>query len=90
MRCFENVAAHLADDGAFVVEAAVPAHINGLRENQYVDAEEIGVDEVWLDVAKLRPRLAAARGDARVAQRRGRRAPVPDRDPLLLTRASST
>ena len=55
VRCFENVAAHLADDGAFVIEAAVPAHINGLRENQYVDAEEIGVDEVWLDVAKYDP-----------------------------------
>jgi len=55
VRCFENVAAHLAADGAFVIEARVPAHINGLRENQYVDAEEIGVDEVWLDVAKYDP-----------------------------------
>ena len=24
VRCFENVAAHLTDDGAFVVEASVP------------------------------------------------------------------
>ena len=33
---------------------------------------------------EVRPGLAAARGDARVAQRRARRAPVPDRHPLLL------
>ena len=55
VRCFENVAAHLADDGAFVIEARVPAHIHALPENQYVHAEEVGVDEVWLDVAKYDP-----------------------------------
>ena len=55
VRCFENVAAHLAEDGAFVIEARVPAHIHALPENQYVHAEEVGVDEVWLDVAKYDP-----------------------------------
>jgi SAM-dependent methyltransferase len=55
VRCFENVAAHLADDGVFVIEARVPAHIHALPENQYVHAEEVGVDEVWLDVAKYDP-----------------------------------
>ena len=55
VRCFENVAAHLADGGSFVIEARVPGHINGLHENQYVDAEEVGVDEVWLDVARYNP-----------------------------------
>jgi len=55
VRCFENVAAHLADDGAFVIEARVPAHIHALPENQYVHAEEVGVDEVWLDVANYDP-----------------------------------
>jgi SAM-dependent methyltransferase len=55
VRCFENVAAHLAGDGAFVIEARVPAHIHALPENQYVHAEEIGVDEVWLDVARYDP-----------------------------------
>ena len=55
VHCFENVARHLTDDGLFVVEAMVPTYLNGLRENQYVDAEEIGVDEVWLDVAKYDP-----------------------------------
>jgi SAM-dependent methyltransferase len=55
VRCFENVAARLDDGGAFVIEARVPAHIHALPENQYVHAEEVGVDEVWLDVAKYDP-----------------------------------
>jgi hypothetical protein len=50
-RCFENVAAHLADDGLFVVEGEVPAFLYRLRNNQYVDLEAIGVDKVRLDVA---------------------------------------
>ena len=55
VRCFVNVAAHLVDDGAFVIEAAVPAHVHALPENQYVHAEEVGVDQVWLDVARYDP-----------------------------------
>ena len=55
VRCFENVAAHLTEDGAFVIEARVPAHVHALPENQYVHAEEVGVDEVWLDVATYDP-----------------------------------
>ena len=55
VRCFENVAAHLTDDGVFVVEAFVPTYLNRLRDDQYVDAEAIGVDEVWLDVARHDP-----------------------------------
>ncbi len=61
VRCFENVAAHLTDDGSFVVEAFVPAFLTRLRSDQYVDAEAIGVDEVRLDVA--RHDLAAQRLD---------------------------
>lgn len=52
VRCFENVAAHLTDDGSFVVEAFVPSFLYRLRDNQYVDAEAIGVDGVWLDVGR--------------------------------------
>lgn len=52
MRCFENVAAHLDNDGSFVVEAYVPAFLYRLRNNQYVDAEAIGVDEVRLDLLR--------------------------------------
>ena len=55
MRCFENVAAHLTDDGVFVVEAFVPAYLMRLRDDQYVDAEAIGVDEVRLDVGRHDP-----------------------------------
>ena len=50
VRCFENVAAHLTTDGSFVVEAYVPAFLYRLRNDQYVDAEAIQVDEVRLDV----------------------------------------
>jgi SAM-dependent methyltransferase len=52
VRCFENVAAHLTDDGSFVVEAFVPAFLYRLRHDQYVDAEAIQVDEVRLDVLR--------------------------------------
>jgi SAM-dependent methyltransferase len=55
VRCFQSVAAHLTDDGAFVVEAFVPGYLHRLRDDQYVDAEEIAVDEVSLDVARHDP-----------------------------------
>ena len=54
-RCFENVAAHLADDGSFVVEAYVPTFLHRLRNDQYVDAEYIRIDEVRLDVLRHDP-----------------------------------
>jgi SAM-dependent methyltransferase len=52
VRCFENVATHLERDGVFVIETMVPSWLYGLRDGQHVDAEDIQVDEVWLDVAK--------------------------------------
>lgn len=52
VRCFENVATHLTDEGSFVVEAFVPTFLYRLRNLQYVDAEAIGVDEVRLDVGR--------------------------------------
>jgi len=55
VRCFENVATHLTGDGSFVVEAFVPAFLTRLRDDQYVDAEAIGVDDVWLDVGRHDP-----------------------------------
>jgi SAM-dependent methyltransferase len=55
VRCFENVAAHLDGGGRFVVEAFVPAFLVRLRDDQYVDAEEVGVDRVALDVARHDP-----------------------------------
>lgn len=55
VRCFENVATHLTDDGVFVVEAFVPANLYRLRNDQYVDAEAIGVGNVRLDVGRHDP-----------------------------------
>jgi SAM-dependent methyltransferase len=55
VRCFENVAAHLTEDGAFVVEAFVPTFLTRLRDDQYVDAEAVGVAEVRLDVGRHDP-----------------------------------
>ncbi|HEV7127774.1 MAG TPA: methyltransferase domain-containing protein [Ktedonobacterales bacterium] len=55
VRCFENVAAHLTEDGVFVVEAFVPTYLTRLRDDQYVDAEAIAVNEVRLDVGRHDP-----------------------------------
>lgn len=55
VRCFENVATHLTDDGSFVVEASVPADLYRLRNDQYVDAEAIGIGTVRLDVGRHDP-----------------------------------
>jgi SAM-dependent methyltransferase len=52
VRCFENVAAHLTDDGSFVIEAYVPTFLHQLRHQQYVDAEAIEVDQVRLDLLR--------------------------------------
>lgn len=51
VRCFENVAAHLTDDGMFAIEAYVPY----VARDQYVDAEDIQVDQVTLDVGRIDP-----------------------------------
>lgn len=55
VRCFQNVAAHLAEDGVFLIEALLPGRYHRLRDHQYVDAEDVGVDYVRLDVARHDP-----------------------------------
>jgi len=50
--CFENAAAHLTEDGVFVVEAYTPAFLYRLQDNQYVQAEFIEVNRVRLDVLR--------------------------------------
>jgi SAM-dependent methyltransferase len=55
VRCFENVAAHLTNDGSFVVEASVPTYLTRLRDDQYVNTEAITINEVWLDVGRHDP-----------------------------------
>jgi hypothetical protein len=55
VRCFINVAAHLEEDGVFVVEGGVPAEWYRLRNNQYVDLEALEIGKVRLDVARFDP-----------------------------------
>jgi SAM-dependent methyltransferase len=55
VRCFENVAAHLTEEGVFVVEGGVPAEFCRLRKNQYIDLEGLDIDNVRLDVARYDP-----------------------------------
>lgn len=55
VRCFENVARHLTDDGVFLVEAAVPDFLYRLRDHQYVDAEAVELGKVTLDVGRYDP-----------------------------------
>lgn len=53
VRCFENAARHLAEDGVFVIEAGMPGA--WLRGGQFVDAEYVGNDAVVLDVNRYDP-----------------------------------
>lgn len=53
VRCFENAARHLTDEGAFVVETAVPAAWT--KQHDYVNPEHVGIDEVRLDVCHYDP-----------------------------------
>jgi SAM-dependent methyltransferase len=55
IRCFENAARHLADDGRFVVETAVPSAWITPERPHYVHAERVGMNEVMLDVARYDP-----------------------------------
>lgn len=48
VRCFENAARHLTDDGAFVIEAGVPEAWT--TPPDYVRPEIVGKDSVTLDV----------------------------------------
>ena len=54
VRCFQNVAKHLVDDGVFVVEAG-PHAATHLVNDQYVHVDAIEVKQVWLDVARYDP-----------------------------------
>jgi hypothetical protein len=53
VRCFENVAKHLTEDGVFVIEAGMPTEFLCNRGQQYVDAERVELDTVTLDVARF-------------------------------------
>ena len=53
VRCFANAAAHLDEDGLFLVEAAVPSAWT--PRAAYVQAEEVGVGAVRLGVCRYDP-----------------------------------
>ena len=56
IHCFQNVAAHLDEHGAFVLEGGCTlSFIDHLRAGQYVDAESIAVDSVRFDLLRLDP-----------------------------------
>jgi hypothetical protein len=55
VRCFENVAAHLTDDGFFVVETSSPAWMYQLPDDQYVRTESVDTGHVALDTARHDP-----------------------------------
>ncbi len=55
VRCFDNVARHLTEDGVFLVEALVPNSLYRLRDDQYVEAEAVEVHKVTLDVGRFDP-----------------------------------
>lgn len=53
VRCFENAARHLDDDGVFLIEAAVPSAWT--TRHSYVDAETVSPTSVLLDVCRYDP-----------------------------------
>jgi len=55
VRCFENAARHLAEDGVFVVETAVPHAWMSPGRADYVHTELVELDAVGLDVARYDP-----------------------------------
>ena len=55
IRCFENAARHLTDDGHFIVETAVPHAWIASGKSEYVHAEHVGTTEVVFDVARYDP-----------------------------------
>lgn len=55
VRCFENVAAHLTEKGVFLIEGGIPTEFCQLRNNQYVDLEDLEVNKVHLDIARFDP-----------------------------------
>jgi SAM-dependent methyltransferase len=55
VRCFENAARHLDDDGAFVVETALPHAWIPPGRPDYVRAELVELNEIEFDVARYDP-----------------------------------
>jgi SAM-dependent methyltransferase len=54
IRCFRNVAAHLAPDGVFVVETFVP-DLSRFDRDQRVETEDVGFGQAWIGLARHIP-----------------------------------
>jgi len=54
VRCFENVAAHLAEEGVFALEVFVP-DVTRFDRNQRVSATTVELDEVQLEATSYDP-----------------------------------
>ena len=54
IRCFQNVARHLASDGVFVVEVFVP-DMTRFTGRQAMRATQLGENEVHIDVTQVQP-----------------------------------
>jgi hypothetical protein len=59
VRCFENAAQHLSDDGVFVLERRVPS-APSRAGHLFVDAERVSADRVTLDVCRYARKARAA------------------------------
>jgi SAM-dependent methyltransferase len=54
VRCFQNAARHLTDDGVFVLECRIPA-APARPGRQYVDVEHIAAGQIMLDAGRYDP-----------------------------------
>jgi SAM-dependent methyltransferase len=54
VRCFENAARHLTDDGVFVLECRVPT-APARPGHQFIDVERLELDQVGLGVCRYDP-----------------------------------
>ena len=54
VRCFENAARHLTDDGVFVLECRVPI-APARAGHQFVNAERVAAGQVTLDIGRYNP-----------------------------------
>jgi SAM-dependent methyltransferase len=54
VRCFENAARHLDDDGVFVLECRVPT-APARPGHQFIDIERLEADRIGLDVCRYDP-----------------------------------
>ena len=52
LRCFENVAAHLSDDGLFLIEGYYPRQFHRLIDDQQVNVEDVQGERVRIGVLK--------------------------------------